>query len=130
MKPQQLNLIRAYQLIRKQQLHFQSVPVYLLPESKNAFYHMAGYFKNSLQRSQKAALNEVINQDAAKALRLLELYIIDFQVGYLLQSNIGSSNRWKTFNIVNTTLKDKGSVYKPGELIWYGDYCRAEIPPS
>lgn len=130
LKPQQLNLNLAYQLIKKQQLRFQSVPGHLLPEIENTLYHMAGFFKNNLKSNQKAALNELIKQDAAEAFRLLEQYTIDFHVNYLLQSNIWNSNRWKTFNIVNTTLKEKNSVYKPGELFWYGDYCKAKIPPS
>lgn len=130
LKPQQLNLNLAYQLIKKHQLRFQSVPGHLLPEIENTLYHMAGYFKKSLKSNQKAALNELIKQDAAKSFHLLEQYTIDFQVGYLLQSNIWRSNRWKTFNMVKKTLKDKGSVYKANELIWYGDYCIARVSSS
>lgn len=122
LKQDDLQLDAAYQLLKEINEVYKSVPVEELPEIRNALYHIAGYFKKELHHYERQYLNNDIKKNMKKALYQLQQYTINYQVHYLLHSNIWPNLRDEPFNLVSISIAYHEKVNNPRQVLWQGSY--------
>jgi len=126
LKPHNMELSAAYNLLKQVHEEFQLVPTGELPQITNALYHMAGYFKQLLSNDKRQLINRLIKENPQEALCQLEQYAFIYQVDYLKHSNIWPSQRGIPFNQIDISLTNHGVTYLPNELIWKGNHLIAQ----
>lgn len=120
LKPDNMKLNAAYQLLNKINEDFKSVPTEDLPQISNALYHMAGYFKKILSNHERQELNDLIKTSPQKALYQLQNYTDYYKISYLAESNIWPNERQKPFNLVNVSIVGHEVAHPPYQLFWRG----------